>query len=162
MKPAIELRPITRDDAAWIGAVIAAEWGEPFVVSRRRVYHPHDLPGFIASLDGETVGMVTYLVDGSDCEIVTLNSTREGIGVGTALIDAVAGTARDAGCARIVLVTTNDNVDALGFYQRRGFHLVAVHRNAVDDARLLKPSIPLVGLHAIPLRDEIELELPLE
>jgi hypothetical protein len=63
------------------------------------------------------------------------------------------------GCARLWVITTNDNVDALRFYQRRGFRLAAVHRGAVDDSRSrLKPEIPVTGAYGIPLRDEIELE----
>jgi len=62
-------------------------------------------------------------------------------------------------CPRLWLVTTNDNVDALRFYQRRGFCLVCVHRGAVDHSRAhLKPEIPLAGNNRIPLRDELELE----
>jgi hypothetical protein len=57
------------------------------------------------------------------------------------------------------LVTTNDNLNALRFYQKRGFVLVAVHRNALEVSRKLKPEIPLVGMDSIPLRDEIELEM---
>jgi hypothetical protein len=60
---------------------------------------------------------------------------------------------------RAWLVTTNDNMRALRFYQRLGWELVAVHRGAVDRAReTLKPEIPRVGNDGIPLRDEIELE----
>ena len=56
-------------------------------------------------------------------------------------------------------ITTNDHVDALRFYQRRGFQLAAVHRGAVEDSRgKLKPEIPVVGAYGIPLRDEIELD----
>jgi hypothetical protein len=58
------------------------------------------------------------------------------------------------------VVTTNDNVDALRFYQRRGYRLASVDAGAVDRARAaLKPAIPEVGAHGIPLRDELELEL---
>ncbi|MGD8245715.1 MAG: hypothetical protein PVG25_02965 [Anaerolineae bacterium] len=63
---------------------------------------------------------------------------------------------------RIWLITTNDNLAALRFYQRRGFSLVAVHPGAVDQARTLKPEIPAIGHSGIPIRDEIELELPLD
>ena len=67
----------------------------------------------------------------------------------------------DADADRLWLITTNDNTDALRFYLRRGFVLVAVHRDAVTYARQsIKPELPLVGYHQIPLRDEIELELP--
>ena len=67
--------------------------------------------------------------------------------------------AREAGCRRLWLVTTNDNVDALRFYQRRGFRLTELQAGAVDVSRAtLKPSIPEVGDHGIPIRDELVLE----
>jgi DNA-3-methyladenine glycosylase I len=105
--------------------------------------------------------LVTYRIEGEACEIVSLDSTIETIGIGSALIQAVRDTAASAGCKRLWLVTTNDNMAALRFYQKRGFVLVAVHRNALDESRRLKPEIPLVGIDGIPLRDEIELELSL-
>ena len=71
---------------------------------------------------------------------------------------AVACAAREAGCTRLWLITTNDNLDALQFYQRRSFRIAAVHSNAAEQTRRLKPTIPLVGDHGIPIRDEIELE----
>ena len=75
------------------------------------------------------------------------------------MIEAVRLLARRQGCTRLWVITTNDNVDALRFYQRRGFRLVRVHRGAVDRSRArLKPEIPSVGAYGIPLRDEIELE----
>jgi len=82
-----------------------------------------------------------------------------GIGIGTLLIKAVAQVAREAGCKRLWLITANDNLDALRFYQKHGYTLVAVHRHAVDAARQLKPGIPLIGDDQIPLHDEIELEM---
>ena len=93
------------------------------------------------------------------CEILTLHAGDQWHGAGTALIGAAGQLARRQGCARLSVITTNDNVDALRFYQRRGFCLVAVHRGAVDRSRAsLKPEIPAVGAYGIPLRDEIELE----
>lgn len=52
----------------------------------------------------------------------------------------------------------HDNLAAIRFYRRRGLRLVAVHRGAVDEARRLKPEIPLLGAHSIPLHDEFEFE----
>ena len=92
--------------------------------------------------------------------MLTLHAAHRHRGTGTALIEAIETLARDAGCTRLWLITTNDNVDALRFYQRRGFRLAKLHAGAVDDARArLKPGIPRVGDHGIPLRDELELEL---
>jgi GNAT superfamily N-acetyltransferase len=124
--------------------------------------HPLDHPAFVAvAADGQLLGMLTY-VPGQDrrhCEILTLHAGEQWRGAGTALIEAVGQLARWQGCTRLWVITTNDNVDALRFYQRRGFCLVKVHRGAVDRSRAtLKPEIPAAGAYEIPLRDEIELE----
>ena len=92
---------------------------------------------------------------------MTLDALRQWQGVGTALLAAVRDAAAAAGCRRLWLVTTNDNLDALRFYQRRGMHLVTVHHGLRETARRLKPQIPLTGCFGIPLLDEIELEMPL-
>ncbi len=110
---------------------------------------------------GRLLGVLTYVLDreGERCEILTLHAARQWQGTGSALIEAVERLAAQEGCARLWLITTNDNVDALRFYQRRGFRLAALRRSAVDDSRArLKPEIPTVGDHGIPLRDELELE----
>jgi GNAT superfamily N-acetyltransferase len=112
----------------------------------------------IAEEGDERVGLLTYVVDGDACEILTLGATRRWSGTGTALVDAVRGVAREQGCRRLWVLTTNDNVDALRFYQRRGFRLDVLRPGAVDEARrTLKPAIPEIGDHGISLRDEIEL-----
>jgi GNAT superfamily N-acetyltransferase len=73
--------------------------------------------------------------DWEQCEILTLHTTEQWHGVGTALIGAAEQLAAPHGCVRLWLITTYDHVDALRFYQRRGFCLAAVHRGAVDDSR---------------------------
>lgn len=125
------------------------------------IFYPAEHDGFIAADGDAIVGLVTFVVAGNDCEITLIEAVERYSGVGTALLGAVEQAAREGGCARIWLTTTNDNVDALRFYQRRGFALRAVHARAVDRARLLKPEIPAVGDYGIPIRDEIELEKPL-
>ena len=154
------VRPLREGDREWVRETLRELWGET-VVSRGAVHDPMALPGFVAEEGGERVGLLTYRVDGADCEVVTIDAFPEGAGAGTALLDAAARAARDAGCGRVWLITTNDNLRALRFYQRRGFRLVAVHPDALERSRELKPSIPEIGLDGIPLRDELELELRL-
>jgi len=124
--------------------------------------HPLDHPALVAEgAGGQLAGMLTYVPgpDWQQCEILTLHAGDQWRGTGTALIEAVGQLARRQGCGRLWVITTNDNVDALRFYQRRGFCLVRVHRGAVDRSRAsLKPEIPAAGAYGIPLRDEIELE----
>jgi DNA-3-methyladenine glycosylase I len=156
------IQPLTSDDREWISQFIFKLWGSNRVVSRGIVYYPQDLPGFIALYDGEKVGLVTYKITGASCEIVTIDSNRPSSGVGSALIESVRDIAIKSGCKRLWLITTNDNLNALRFYQKRGFVLVAVHRNALEQSRKLKPEISLIGNDGIPLRDEIELEMMLD
>jgi GNAT superfamily N-acetyltransferase len=158
----VQVRPLTAEDGAWVQQFTIEYWGDPLVVAHGKVYHPQTLPGFVAILKGNRVGLLTYALEDENCEIVTINSTKPGIGIGTLLIQAVTQAAREAGCKRLWLITTNDNLDALRFYQKRGFRLVTVYRNGVDAARQLKPRIPLIGNDQIPLHDEIELEMMLE
>ena len=156
----MRVRPLGEADRNWATGKLRELWGEG-VVSRGRLLDATVLPGFVAEGDGEPAGLLTYRIDGGDCEVVTINAFLRGAGAGTALMEAVAAAARDAGCRRVWLITTNDNLRALRFYQRRGFRLAALHRDALDRSRDLKPSIPEVGLDGIPLRDELELELTL-
>ena len=158
---AIEIRPVTEDDCEWMAQFIRVEWGSNMVVGHGNVYYPHMLPGFLALSGEEKVGLLTYHMDGEQCEIITINSTLPRQGIGTRLVEATRQIALKAGCRRLWLITTNDNLAALGFYQKLGFRMVAIHRDAVDQARLLKPEIPLVGEHGIPIRDEIELAMEL-
>jgi ribosomal protein S18 acetylase RimI-like enzyme len=107
------------------------------------------------------VGLVTYELGGEACEIVTIDALEEGKGIGTALLGAVTQAARDAGCSLVQLLTTNNNLRALAFYQKRGFRLVGLVPGAIDEERSLKPSIPLVDAAGLPIRDELHLELEL-
>jgi GNAT superfamily N-acetyltransferase len=77
------------------------------------------------------------------------------------LLGAVEEVARAQGCRRLRLVTTNNNLRALLFYQRAGFRLVALMPGAVEESRKLKPSIPELDAAGLPISDELHLELPL-
>jgi len=154
----IQIDPLTGDERQWVEQFIRERWGATNVVGHGAVYYPHTLPGFVAHSGGDRLGLLTYSVSAGALEIVTVDSLHPRRGIGTALIEAAKQQALDQGCHRLWLVTTNDNLDALRFYQKRGFTLVALHPNALERSRALKPQIPLLGQHGIPLRDEIELE----
>jgi GNAT superfamily N-acetyltransferase len=119
-------------------------------------------PALVATTsDGGIAGVLTYDVVGSECEILTLHAATQWAGAGTALVEAVKAIAARAGCRTLWVLTTNDNVDGLRFYQRRGFRLSALRPGAVDETRrTLKPQITPIGFYGIPLRDEIELSQP--
>ena len=155
----MNIRRLTPDDLPRLRQFWKENWGDEFVVAHGVIYYPDILDGFIALDDDEWAGEITYAFSGSDCEIVSLDSLREGQGIGTKLITAVVEEARTRNCERVFLITTNDNLNALGFYQKRGFQLVKINRGALIETRKLKPDIPVIGANNIPLRDEIELEM---
>jgi N-acetylglutamate synthase-like GNAT family acetyltransferase len=156
---AYHIRPVHEDDKAWVSQLIREHWGSEIVVVHQAVYTPAELPGFIVVQGDQRIGLVTYQIQGNECEIVSFNSLNPSVGIGTSLLEAVLTKAREEGCQRVWLITTNDNLQALHFYQKRGFQLVAIYRNAVDESRKIKPEIPILGETGIPIRDEIELEM---
>jgi GNAT superfamily N-acetyltransferase len=150
--------PSGESDRAWLADLWRDEWAGETMVSRGRLLALPDLHALIA-WDGEArVGAATYDLRDGACELTSLNASPSGRGIGTALLAAAEAAAREAGCRRLRIITTNDNVDALRFYQRRGYRLVAMYPNSLEEARALKPAIPAIGAHGIPLRDELELE----
>jgi GNAT superfamily N-acetyltransferase len=148
-------------DAEAIARIVRESWGSTLVVSRGEAHEVSGLPALVAVDREEIVGLATLRPDGDECELLTLDAVVRNRGIGSALLKAAADWARARGCRRLWLITTNDNLDAVRFYQRRGMRLVAVHRDSVDLARRIKPSIPEVGDHGIPIRDELEFELDL-
>lgn len=156
----LQIFPVEEGDRAWMRQSLLERWGAIRVVSRGKLYEDvSQLPGLIALHGDECVGLLTYHIAGDQCEVVTLDAFTEGIGAASALMSAAREVAREAGCQRLWLITTNDNTHALRFYQRWGMRITAIHINALDISRRIKPEIPLVGMDGIPLRDEIELEV---
>ena len=101
-------------------------------------------------------------MDGDQFEVLSLHCRVENAGAGSALLQAAGELAAERGCRRLWLVTTNDNLHALGFYQRRGLRLCALHAGSLDRDRALKPELPEINPdNRIPMRDLLELELPL-
>jgi ribosomal protein S18 acetylase RimI-like enzyme len=160
MKSKFAIRKIGPEDKDWINEIFYRNWGGDFIVSRGKIIKIDDFSGrYIAENPNKNVGLITCQISDNELEITGLMSDDENKGVGTALVNAVLSQARQEAIKRISLVTTNDNLNALGFWQKRGFKLVKVYPNAMEETRRLKPSLSLIGENNIPLRDEIELEM---
>jgi GNAT superfamily N-acetyltransferase len=154
----LRIKPIANADRPALGRMMAELWGTATVVVHGTVFRPAALQGLIAVRESRLVGLLTYDIAEDALEIVTLDALVRGIGIGSALVSALVEEARRRGLPRMVITTTNDNLDGLRFLQRRGFRLHAVRRNAVDEARRLKPQLPTVGAYDIPQHDEVDLE----
>ena len=154
----IRIRPREKEDGDWITEVLLDNWASNIIVTRGISYQANQLPGIIAEIDGTHVGLLTYNFNDDELEIITLNAIEEGKGVGTALLEEIEKLAKMKKCSRIWLITTNDNVDALRFYQQREYEIKSVHRYAIEESRKIKLQLPFVGKYGIPIRDEIEME----
>jgi GNAT superfamily N-acetyltransferase len=162
MTSTIQIQAFDDSQREWEERFMTEAWGTPLMVTRGKLYNVLDYPGFVGLIDGQPQGLATYRIDDAECELMVLNSAVEGAGIGTELVGRVKQAAIDAGCKRLWLITTNDNIHAIRWYQRRGFVIAAVYVNALAESRKLKPEIPLIGDNDIPLRDEIEFEMTLD
>ncbi|HWL23109.1 MAG TPA: GNAT family N-acetyltransferase [Ureibacillus sp.] len=154
----MNLKAIENFEREKITEFFIQHWGSPEMVISSGVYDCSTLDGFVVlNKNGQINGLITYVILNNECEIISLDSLEEGKGVGSALLQEVERVAVENSCNMIKLITTNDNLLALKFYQKRGYVLSAIFNNAVEKARKLKPEIPLVGNDGIPIRDEIEL-----
>lgn len=155
----MRIDPLADSDRPWLREDLVRAWGSTRVVSRGRL-HPADLlPGLVARQDGAPAGYLLHDGAASEREVVVLHALLPRRGIGRAMLDAAAVRAWADGCRRLWLTTTNDNTPAISFYRAVGWRLLAVHRGAVRESRLLKPEIPLLGIDGVPIEDEWEFEL---
>jgi hypothetical protein len=114
----MEVRPLNDGDRTWVAETISNEWGLP-IVSISGPHNPGDLAGFVAIEADQRLGLVTYRSTDEECEVVTLNSFRPSRGTGTALFRAVKQKADESGL-RLWLITTDENSNAIRFYETEG------------------------------------------
>ncbi|WP_225420686.1 GNAT family N-acetyltransferase [Lacticaseibacillus porcinae] len=131
-------------------------WQSDTMVVSSGEYHLADLNGIVAITEtNEVVGLITYTVHGNAMEIVSLNSVQPNQGIGTKLMAAAEARAQATGLTKMVATTTNDNLEAMRFYQKHGYRFAKVIRGSVDTARTLKPTVPEIGNDGIPIHDEL-------
>lgn len=152
---------ISDKNRTMVNNFIRKQWYTTKMVVRGKEFDLSKVEGIIAIENNEIKGLVTYILYDEICEIISLDSLEQSKGVGTTLLGQVINIAKKTKCIKIVLITTNDNINAMRFYQRRGFDMVRLYHNAIDMSRKLKPEIPLVGDNNIPIRHEIEFEMRL-
>jgi ribosomal protein S18 acetylase RimI-like enzyme len=157
----IAISEVKQDDRAWPAQEITREFASTRVFSAHQMFDTNELPALVAKRDGRRCGLASYRIDGAECELVAFLTTERRAGVGTALVDALRDLAIARGCRRLFLTTSNDNLEAMAFYQKRGFRFARIHRGSMDEARELISGLPATGDHGIPVHDDIEFDMPL-
>ena len=154
----LDIKPIDNDTKQKVSDIWINNWGSDLMVTRGKVYRVLDYPGFIAIENNQIIGLIIYRIEDKECEILSLDSLSENRGIGSKLLKKVIQVASENRCNRIWLITSNDNINTMRFYQKRGFEFKAIHLNAIDEARKIKPQIPVTGYDDIPIKHEIEME----
>ena len=144
-------------DAGWILQTLKEEWSGPLVERADEFVDASRLPALIAEFEGQKIGLATLIFAQNHVEVITINAFRQGVGVGTALLARTDEEALRRGLNEVRLFTTNDKLDALGFYQKRGYRIWEIHRDTMTRARKLKPEIPVRAENGILIADEIEM-----
>jgi GNAT superfamily N-acetyltransferase len=153
-----DIRPVSHADRPGLIPFLTSFWRSERMVARGRLFYPAQQEGFAAWNGDAIAGLITFERSGDEMEITLLDSRVRNQGLGTALVNCVVEKARESGCRRVWAVATNDNIRAFRFYQKRGFDLAQLHRNAAEASRKLKPEIPLTGQEGIAIRHELEFE----
>ncbi|MCX7903369.1 MAG: GNAT family N-acetyltransferase [Caloramator sp.] len=155
----VEIRDAMIEEKILLKDDIIKNWGSEIIVSKGKIHKIFELPWLIAVSQEEILGYLIYRIENDECELVLLESFCKNVGIGSKLLKELENIAKKNECKRIFLITTNDNIDAMKFYQKNGFEIVAIHKDAANRARSIKPQIPLIGNYEIPVKDEIEFEL---
>jgi len=146
----------TQNDNKAVSDIING-WGSDILVTRGNIYKANDLDGILVYENGKITGLGLYKIK-NDCEVVLLETFIQNKGIGSKIIEEIIEIARTKNCRRVWLITSNENINAIRFYQKRGFHISNIYLNAMDEARKIKPEIPKIA-NGIEIRDEIEFEI---
>lgn len=157
----MEYLPVGGQNRQQVNRFLEEHWFSTDMIVRGTRIDMTKAQGILARDGGGIAGLLTYAVRGGVCEILSLDSLRPGAGIGTSLVGRAVEIARRGRCEKVIVVTTNDNINAIRFYQKRGFDMARLYRNALDVSRKMKPEIPLIGENGIPLKHEIEFEMKL-
>jgi GNAT superfamily N-acetyltransferase len=155
----MQIQQINQMNRKNVNEFILKQWYSMVMVVHGESISLENADGWFASEDEIIIGLITYRIVNSEMEILSLDSLKENKGIGTSLLNKAVEAATNSGCSRIMLITTNDNLLALRFYQKRGFDMVRLYCNALEQSRKIKPEIPLFGNNGIPIKHEIELEM---
>ncbi|MEP4768130.1 MAG: GNAT family N-acetyltransferase [Roseibium sp.] len=151
----VTIRATTAEDHPDVLKLLLQRWTSPDILIDGEMIDASRLPGYTAWSNNELVGLVTLIKRENEWEILTLDSINRWGGVGSLLLDAAIDEIKSTGIDRLTVRTSNDNLDAFRFYQRRGFRLERIGQGVIDRERELKPGIPLRGDYGIEIHDEV-------
>jgi N-acetylglutamate synthase-like GNAT family acetyltransferase len=129
------VRNATTTDVSWIERVLTVHWGGRVTVVNEQTI---DLLSLSTLVAGKQDGIAIFKV-APQAELLLLHAMQINVGIGSALLNHLTLRLFEQRVKQLWVTTTNDNLQAIAFYERRGFRLEAVRAGAVDRARRCKP-----------------------
>ncbi len=156
----LSFRPV--EDKSVIAGFLIRRWGNDGVVVMGKVWSSKDMNALAAYNDtGQLMAIACWVMRADILLLTSIDSVAERTGVASALLEAIIRLAKREKAKRIRAVVTNENFDAMRFYQRRKFRFTALYVSAADAYRAVFQNAPKTGAHGIPVSDTLELELVL-
>jgi 2-oxo-4-hydroxy-4-carboxy--5-ureidoimidazoline (OHCU) decarboxylase/GNAT superfamily N-acetyltransferase len=158
----LEVRDLAPADHDWARDLVARHQGGTHLIARLgELLDPLAMEGLVAEADGRPIGLASvHETEDRGLEVALLVTEPRGIGAGSLLLETARQVAAASDHPRLWLVTTNDNLDAIHFYLRRGMRVAAVHAGAMARDRELKPQIAARNeANGLPIEDLVEFEL---
>lgn len=154
--PPVLVREATDRDQAAARELFRRDFGRTKIVAFGQIIDIDSVPALVALLTDTPAGALAYRLLGDGLHIVALATDPmwQRSGVGAYLLAEAELLARRLTLGRMVVATTNDNLPALYFYQRRGYRLTGIVPNSV----VASTHQQLAGFAGIPVRDEVRLE----
>lgn len=152
------IRQIEASDSKLIKDLMDTHWGGEPLIIRGKKYFPSFLDGLLVFRRKKVIGFLIYEILENTMEIVVFEVFEKFKGIGSKLLEELKQIAIKKHCEKILVMTTNDNLDALRFYQKKGFCISKIHIDSIKESRKIKPAISDIGDYGIALRDEIDLE----
>jgi GNAT superfamily N-acetyltransferase len=154
--PPVMVREATESDRAAARALFDQDFGRTKIVAYGEVMDIDQMPALVAIMHDAPSGALAYRLLGDALHIVALATDPmwQRAGVGGHLIAEAELLARRLNLSRLVVSTTNDNLPALYFYQRKAFRLTEL----IPDSVITHTHRMVAGFAGIPARDEIRLE----
>jgi len=160
-KPHVELPPVlvreaTDADRVAARELFARDFGRTKIVAYGAVMDIDQMPALVAVRYADPSGALAYRLHGDALHIVALATDPmwQRSGVGGHLVAEAELIARRLNLRRLVVSTTNDNLPALYFYQRRGYRMT----DFVPSSIIMHTGQEVAGFAGIPVRDEVRLE----
>jgi ribosomal protein S18 acetylase RimI-like enzyme len=155
--PPVFIRDASPDDRAVALELFKRDFGHKEIVAFGEVIPLEHVPAIVAEMKGELAGALAYRELPAAVHIVALATDPmwQRSGVGGHLVAEIELAARRRKLPSVVVATTNDNLPAMYFYQRRGYVISEMIAGGVL-AHLSGGSV--AGFAGIPIRDEVRMK----